>query len=235
MVLRGACRSIERVSSATLTIVVSRTAMMSPRMATPATTSVGRSSPPERRSTRASAPARALTLLGRGEAGPSPGRASQVARGTRAGEACRPSSGVRPGPPSAPGRFSEYSLRGTALCAMKPPHARKARVAEGVVDDQNPGDHRRRSTPRRRRAARRRLTCSGYPPPGPPVPRRRVSGPGAWSTEPESGTVPGMTPSVTASPLLAPSHLVRSVMPVAGGSCAETDPAAGDIARRNRC
>jgi hypothetical protein len=232
MVLRGACRSIERVSSATLTIVVSRTAMMSPRMATPATTSVGRSSPPERRSTRASAPARALTLLGRGEAGPRPGRASQMARGNTGRRSMPP---IVPGPSSAPGRFSEYSLRGTALCAMKPSHARKARVAKGVVDDQNPGDHRRRSTPRRRRATRRRLTCSGYPPPGPPVPRRRVSGPRAWSTEPESGTVPGMTPSVTASPLLAPSHLVRSVMPVAGGSCAETDPAAGDIARRNRC
>ena len=50
IVLRGACRSLERVSSATLTIVVSRTAMISPRTATPATTSVGRSSPPDRRS-----------------------------------------------------------------------------------------------------------------------------------------------------------------------------------------
>src|SRR4051794_9807090 len=51
MVLRGACRSLERVSSATLTIVVSRTAMISPRVATAPTTSVGRSSPPDRRCT----------------------------------------------------------------------------------------------------------------------------------------------------------------------------------------
>src|SRR3954452_13698320 len=51
MVLSGAPRSLERVSSATLTIVVSRTAMMSPTVVTPATTSVDRSSPPDRRST----------------------------------------------------------------------------------------------------------------------------------------------------------------------------------------
>src|SRR3954454_5196088 len=45
MVINGACRSRDRLSSATLTIVVSRTAMMSPTVATPATTSVARSSP----------------------------------------------------------------------------------------------------------------------------------------------------------------------------------------------
>src|SRR3954451_7756319 len=47
MVINGACRSRDRLSSATLTIVVSRTAMMSPTVATPATTSVARSSPLE--------------------------------------------------------------------------------------------------------------------------------------------------------------------------------------------
>jgi hypothetical protein len=60
-----ACRSLERVSSATLTIVVSRTAMINPRVATPATTIVERSRPPARRSMRASAAPRSLTTRGR--------------------------------------------------------------------------------------------------------------------------------------------------------------------------
>src|SRR3954468_6825328 len=53
MVPRGACRSLESLSRATLTIVVSRTAMFRPRVATPAITRVARSRPPDMRSTRA--------------------------------------------------------------------------------------------------------------------------------------------------------------------------------------
>ena len=47
MLFSGECNSRESVSSATLTIVVSSTAMISPSVATPATTNVARSSPPE--------------------------------------------------------------------------------------------------------------------------------------------------------------------------------------------